>query len=181
MEGPNQTLKMALKKIINQQRKDWDQKLPLVLLALRGAVASHVPSPPKMAPARDPKMLEHWCQRGAPPDELQPRVLTDRWVQDMLRTVSDTYHQLASVQEANIHKMDKQLGVLLRPMEWNTGDLVSYRGVREKNQELGPQWMGPVRVVNKASSSMYQVEIRKGAKRQEKWFHSSQLKAWKGN
>lgn len=108
-------------------------------------------------------------------------MLTDRWVQDTLRTVSAMYHQLASVQEANIHKIDKQLGALLRPVEWNMGDLVTYRGVREKNQVLGPQWMGPVRVVNKASPSMYQVEIRKGAKRQEKWFHSSQLKAWKGN
>lgn len=181
MEGPNQTLKTALRKLVNHQRKDWDQKLPLVLMALRGAMASHMPSPQKLPPARDPKLLDHWWQRGEPPDELQPRVLTDRWVQDTLRTVSAMYHQLASVQEANIHKIDKQLGALLRPVEWNMGDLVTYRGVREKNQVLGPQWMGPVRVVNKASPSMYQVEIRKGAKRQEKWFHSSQLKAWKGN
>ncbi|XP_072718425.1 protein NYNRIN-like [Ciconia boyciana] len=181
VEGHNQLLKTALRKLVNQQRKDWDEKLPLVLLALRGAVASHTPSPQKLPPARDPKLPGHWWQRGEPPDELQPRVLTDRWVQDMLRTVSAMYHQLASVQETNIPKMDKQLGMLLRPMEWNTGDLVTYRGVREKNQVLGPQWMGPVRVVNKASPSMYQVEIRKGAKRQEKWLHSSQLKAWKGN
>lgn len=180
-EGPNQPLKTALRKLVNQQRKDWDQKLPLVLLALRGAMASHVPSPQKLPPATDSKLPGHWWQRGEPPDELQPRVLTDRWVRDMLRTVSATYHQLALVQETNIPKMDKQLGVLLRPAEWNTGDLVTYRGVREKNQVLGPQWMGPVRVVNKASPSMYQVEIRKGAKRQEKWLHSSQLKAWKGN
>jgi len=180
-EGPNQPLKMALRKLVNQQRKDWDQKLPVVLLALRGAVASHAPSPQKLPPPRDPKLPGRWWQRGEPPDELQPRVLMDRWVQDILRTVLATYHQLASVQETNIPKMDKQLGALLRPVEWNTGDLVTYRGVREKNQVLAPQWMGPVRVVNKASPSMYQVEIRKGAKRQEKWLHSSQLKAWKGN
>lgn len=179
-EGPNQPLKTALRKLVSQQRKDWDHKLPLTLLALRGALASQTP-PPKFPPARDPKILEHWWQGGEPPDEMQPRVLMDRWVQDMLRTVSATYHQLASGQEANIPKMDKQLGVLLRPVEWNTGDLVIYRRVREKNQELEPQWMGPVRVVNKASPSVYQVEIRKGAKREEKWFHSSQLKAWKGN
>lgn len=181
VEGPNQLLKTALRKLVNQQRKDWDQKLPLILLALRGAAASHVPSPQKLPPARDPKLPGHWWQRGEPPDELQPRVLTDRWVQDTLRTVCAMYHQLALVQETNIPKMDKQLGVLLHPGEWNTGDLVTYRGVREKNQVLAPQWMGPVRVVNKASPSIYQVEIRKGAKRQEKWLHSSQLKAWKGN
>lgn len=180
-EGPNQILKTALRKLVSQQRKDWDRKLPLTLLALRGALASQTCSPPKFPPARDPKLLEHWWRGGEPPDEMQPRVLMDRWVQDMLRTVSATYHQLASVQETHIPKLDKQLGVLLRPMEWNTGDLVIYRGVREKNQVLEPQWMGPVRVVNKASPSVYQVEIRKGAKRQEKWFHSSQLKAWKGN
>ncbi|XP_071609306.1 protein NYNRIN-like [Heliangelus exortis] len=180
-EETNQPLKTALRKLVNQQRKDWDQKLPLILLALRGAMASQAPSPKKMSPARDLKLLGHWWQRGEPPDELQPRVLMDRWVQDVLRTVLATYHHLASVQETNIPKMDKQLGVLLRPMEWNTGDLVTYRGVRERNQVLAPQWLGPVRVVNKASSSMYQVEIRKGAKMQEKWLHSSQLKAWKGN
>lgn len=180
-EGPNQPLKMALRKLMNQQRKDWDQKLPLVLLALRGAMASQVPSPQKLPPARDPSLLGHWWQRGEPPDELQPRVLMDRWVQNILRTVLATYHQLTSVQETNIPKIDKQLGALLRPVEWNTGDLVMYRGVTEKNQVLGPQWMGPVRVVNKASPSMYQVEVRNRAKRQEKWLHSSQLKAWKGN
>ncbi|XP_068799027.1 protein NYNRIN-like [Struthio camelus] len=180
-EGPNQTLKTALRKLVNQQRKDWDQKLPLVLLALRGAVASHRISPQKLTPGRDPKVPGHWWQRGEPPDDLQPRVLTDRWIQEMLKTVSATYHQLALAQEASVPKMDKQLGALLRPMEWNTGDLVMYRGVREKNQVLGPQWMGPVRIVNKASPTMYQVEIRKGKKRQEKWLHSSQLKAWKGN
>lgn len=180
-EGPNQPLKTALKKLVNQQRKDWDRKLPLVLLALRGAMASQAPSPQKLPPARDLKLPGHWWQRGEPPDELQPRVLMDRWVQDLLRTVLAMYHQLALVQETNIPKIDKQLGALLRPVEWNMGDLVTYRGVREKNQVLESQWMGPVRVVNKASPSMYQVEIRKGVKRQEKWLHSSQLKAWKGN
>ncbi|OPJ70774.1 hypothetical protein AV530_017149 [Patagioenas fasciata monilis] len=122
-EGPNQPLKMALRKLMNQQRKDWDQKLPLVLLALRGAMASQAPSPQKLPPARDPNLLGHWWQRGEPPDELQPRVLMDRWVQDILRTVLTTYHQLTSVQETNIPKIDKQLGALLRPVEWNTGDL----------------------------------------------------------
>lgn len=180
-DGPNQLLKTALKKLVTQQRKDWDQKLPVVLLALRGAMASQEPCPQKLPPARDLKLPGRWWQGGEPPDELQPRVLTDRWVQDMLRTVSATYHQLASAQNANIPKMDKQLGALLRPAEWNTGDLVAYRGVREKNQVLEPQWLGPVRVVNKASPSVYQVEIRKGAKMEEKWLHSSQLKAWKGN
>ncbi|PKU48679.1 protein nynrin-like [Limosa lapponica baueri] len=144
-------------------------------------MASQTPSPKKLPPGKDLKLLGHWWQRGEPPDELQPRVLMDRWVQDVLRAVLAMYHQLASVQGTNIPKMDKQLGTLLRPGEWNTGDLVMYRGVREKNQVLESQWMGPVRVVNKASPSVYQVAVRKGAKRQEKWLHSSQLKAWKGN
>ncbi|KAJ7403867.1 hypothetical protein WISP_148925 [Willisornis vidua] len=155
-EGSNQLLKTALRKMVKQQRKDWDQKLPLTLLALRGAMASQTLPPPKLPPTRDPKVLEHWWQVGEPPDELQPRVLMDRWVQDMLRTVLATYHQLTSVQETKIPKMDKQLGVLLHPTEWNMGDLVMYRGVREKNQVLEPQWMGPVRVVNKASPFVYQ-------------------------
>lgn len=180
-EGPNQPLKTALGKLVNQQRKAWDQKLPQVLLALRGAMAFQAPPAQKLPPARDTKPPGQWWQSGELPDELQPRVLMDRWVQNMLRTVLATYHQLASVQDINIPKVDKQLGALLRPVEWNTGDLVLYRAVSEKNQVLGPKWLGPVRVVNKASPSTYQVEIRKGTKRQEKWLHSSQLKAWKGN
>ncbi|XP_068023761.1 protein NYNRIN-like [Melanerpes formicivorus] len=180
-EGPSQPLKAALRKLVNQQKKNWDQKLPLVLLALRGAMASQVSPAHKLSPAGDPKLPGEWWQSGELPDELQPRVLMDRWVQNMLRTVLATYHQLASGQDINIPKVDKQLGALLRPLEWNTGDLVMYRAVSEKNQVLGPKWLGPVRVVNKASPSTYQVEVRKGAKRQEKWLHSSQLKAWKGN
>lgn len=78
--------------------------------------------------------------------------------------------------------MDAKLSNKWKTTEWNVGDKVAYKWFSETGHVLSPRWVGPVPVINKASPTVYQLQIAgfKGRK-WDKWFHSSQLKQWKGN
>lgn len=78
----------------------------------------------------------------------------------------------------NEKKMNKQMGDRLRFTEWEVGERVMYRAFSEEAHVLSPGWMGPVPIVNKANSIMYQLELKtKKGKPVYKWFHITQLKA----
>lgn len=100
----------------------------------------------------------------------------DRFMDNLLQVISDTQKQVAQ----QLKQMDKRFGDNLKVIEWQTGDKVLYRYFSDKGHSLTPKWVGPVVVVNKANPTCYQVEIKGGKKNVFKWFHSTQLKPWKG-
>lgn len=72
------------------------------------------------------------------------------------------------------------MGPVVHSQEWQIHDMVIYRQIKEKGHLLNLVWIGPVRIVNKASHMVYHLDIRQGKRKVSKWFHSSQLKRWKG-
>lgn len=76
--------------------------------------------------------------------------------------------------------MDKWLGDTLNIKEWQIGDKLLYSYYSEKGNVLSPKWVGPVTVVNKARLTVYQLELKGKKKCSFKWFHSFQLKEWRG-
>lgn len=75
--------------------------------------------------------------------------------------------------------MDRKLEHV-KVVEWDVGDKVLYKYYSDKGHALSPRWVGLPAIVKKARSNVYQIEIPNKKKRHVKWFHSSQLKPWKG-
>ncbi|CAM4561269.1 unnamed protein product [Caretta caretta] len=66
VEQINRTIKAVLRKIISGQGKNWDQKLPLVLMAMRLIVSSHGFTPHEVLMERLIRTPEHWWLGGSP-------------------------------------------------------------------------------------------------------------------
>lgn len=56
--------------------------------------------------------------------------------------------------------MDKRLGDVLKSKKWNVVEKVMYRFYSDKNHALSPKWAGPVVITNKASPTVYQIELK---------------------
>lgn len=96
-----------------------------------------------------------------PSNEMQPRILKDEWVQELVKSIAIVNRQVAVTLKANIKKMDRRMGPLLPPQKWEVGEHVIYRLFKEKDHSLSLLWTGPVRIVNKTSVTVHQVEIQK--------------------
>lgn len=181
VERQNRVIKESLKKLVRGDGKDWDQKLPLILMALRSSPASHGYTPFEVVTGRLMNTPPQWWLDTEIPDEWQPRVLTDQWIQQLSEKIAEVQKDVAVQLGLNIKRMDKYLGWVKNPIEWSVGTKVMYRDFSKKKHSLTPNWQGPCYIVDRASPTVYLVEIKKGPDDvKKKWFHSSQLKAWKG-
>lgn len=77
--------------------------------------------------------------------------------------------------------MDQRLRENLKIVEWELGDRVLFKSYLKRYHVLCPRWMGPTKIVQKAGPTVYLLELST-EKRKDffQWFHSTQLKPWKG-
>lgn len=104
----------------------------------------------------------------------------DNYIRNLLNTINSVQRAVAANIKSTSQKVDQRLNANLRYTEWDTGDKVLFRYYSEKHHPLSPWWVGPVLIINKASPTTYLVEIKVGRKKLQKWFHSTQLKSWRG-
>lgn len=183
VERSNRTLKTAMRKMVNSSGKNWDVHLPLILMSIRSTIGSHGFTPHEIMIGRKMRTPEHWwVQGGAPPDGFQQNIKMSQWVEQLLNYITEMQLKVAHQLGANQEGMDKRLDHKFKYIEWDIGTKVLYKWFSETGHVLGPKWVGPYPIVNKASPTVYQLAIKdhKGAI-WLKWFHSSQLKQWKGN
>lgn len=92
----------------------------------------------------------------------------------MLKAVSDAHKKVAVALKVNQNQVDKHFGP---PTEWETEDQIVCQAYRKKVYTLCSVWAGPIRTVNKASPTGYQIEIKEKKGFKLKQMHTSQLKA----
>uniref|UniRef100_K7F1K4 Gypsy retrotransposon integrase-like protein 1 n=1 Tax=Pelodiscus sinensis TaxID=13735 RepID=K7F1K4_PELSI len=181
VERTNRTLKTALRKVVESSGKKWDDHLPLILMAVRSTISANGYSPHEALvgrPMRTPELW--WIEGGVPPDGFKPRQATEEYIHQLVQTISLIQQSVIKNLKRNMAKVDQRLGTQLQNQEWEVGDQLLYRYYSEKSHPLSPRWMGPCYVTNKAGPTVYQLELTVGKRKYKKWFHSSQLKRWKG-
>lgn len=129
-------------------------------MALRSTIATHGFTAHEVLTNRMMHIPKQWWLGGVPPDSYQPRVLMDQFMEKLLNNISDIQKQVAVQLKSNARFMDKRLGDTLKPIEWNIGDRYPYRFYSDKGYVLSPQCAGPVTITNKASPTVYQVELQ---------------------
>lgn len=163
--------------------KNWDTHLPLILMAIRSTIGAHGFTPHEVLTGRKMRTPEHWwVQGGVPPDGFQHGVKLTQWVQQTIQYITEMQLRVARQLGTNIDTMNKRLDDKFKIIEWDVGDKVLYKWFSETGHVLGPKWVGPYPIINKAGPTVYQLAIKdhRGAI-WYKWFHSSQLKSWKGD
>lgn len=127
------------------------------------------------------RTLEMWWVGSIPPNDYQPCVKVNEYMTKLLKYIENVQKGVASQLKQKIQGMNRRLGETLKITEWKTGEKLMYWFFSDCGHALSPHWVGPVVVTNEASPTVHKVELKDAkGKRQRKWFHSTQLKKWKG-
>ena len=180
-----------MKKYVASNQKDWDIKLPLVLMAIRATPsASTQVSPFEMMCGRRMTLPLHLLYQPGEAN-LATAYSAHQYLTDLHAHLRTTFafaqeHLTKSV-EARKTYYDRKTS----QAQFEVGDQVWYfiyahpegltrGGAGRLSKKLLPRWRGPYQIVDKLSPVAYKIRIPKGRAGPEfKWVHRNQIKPHK--
>jgi len=161
VERFHRTLGQQLAILTSKHQKDWDDHLPLVLMACRSAVQETTSCTPALLmfgrELRTPAMLAF----GRPPDseDTPPGPEYARKLQDRLESA----HSFARKQQLSAGvRQRRNYDVRTQGRHFLAGELVwVYSPQRKKGRcpKLDSQWVGPCRVLERLGEVVYRVQL----------------------
>jgi hypothetical protein len=135
--------------VVSTHQRDWDERLPIFLLAYRASTHDTT----GMTPANMVFGTEHRlpCDLlfGAPPDKEQS---TTDYVADMVERLHDTHHYAWRHLRVASDRMKARYDCLANSAGFQEGDRVwLYRPTRTRGRspKLQPAWEGPYKVITR--------------------------------
>ena len=172
----NATLKRMLRKSVSKDAKDWDELLPFMLFAYRGAKhATTGFSPYELVYGREMRdtvdvLAENW-EDGENSSEN---------VMLYLRKVQEKFQRMKElVKESEEHskqEMKKYYDRAALQRSFQEGDQVLVL-LPSKSNKLLTDWMGPYSITKRVSDVNYEVDMADRVKRR-RTFHINALKEW---
>ena len=176
VERFNQTLKAMLRKVADDDGKDWDRLLPYVLFAYREV--------PQASTGFSPFELLYGRPVRGPLD-----VLRETWeasssggesVVSYILAIRETLEKMTELVQENLSKAQKQQQVWYdrnaRRREFQPGDRVLIL-LPTSSSKLLARWQGPYEVVRKCGKVNYEVKMN-DRRKQRRVFHVNMLKEW---
>ena len=161
VERLHRTLGQQLAILTSKHQRNWDEHLPLVLMACRSAVQESTACTPALLmlgrELRTPAELAF----GRPPDSpaVPPGPEYARRLQDRL----DSAHAFARVQQESANARQKRnYDVRARGRHFQPGELVWVHNPQRKKgrcPKLDSQWVGPCRVLERMGEVVYRVQL----------------------
>ncbi|XP_057195726.1 uncharacterized protein LOC130557734 [Triplophysa rosa] len=176
VERFNQTLKRMLRRVVTEDRRDWDLLLPYVLFGIREVPqASTGFTPFELLLGRQPRGLldiarEAWEQQPAPHQTVIEHV---REMRERIDRVMPLVQQhLAEAQRAQQRSYDRPN----QAREFQPGDRVLVL-VPTSTSKFLASWQGPYTVVERVGLVTYRLR-QPGRRKEEKVYHINLLKKW---
>ncbi len=185
VERANKTVVSMLKKYVSTNQKDWDIKLPLVLMAARATPHQSTGVPPfTLMTGRNMTLPLHLLYQ--PGDlNLVTAYTTHQYLEELHQHLRTTFafaqQQLQRSTEGRKAYYDQKAS----HHEFNVGDKVWYYSFAQPSRTLPiacqrsslPHWTGPHTIVDKLSPVAYRIKIRQGRSEPVlRWVHRNQIK-----
>ncbi len=185
VERANKTVVSRLKKYVSANQKDWDIKLPLVLMAARATPHQSTGVPPfTLMTGRNMTLPLHLLYQ--PGDlNLVTAYTTHQYLEELHQHLRTTFafaqQQLQRSAEGRKAYYDQKAS----HHEFNVGDKVWYYSFARPRQNAPhrlskkflPRWTGPHAIVDKLSPVAYRIKIRQGRSEPVlRWVHRNQIK-----
>ena len=180
VERANQTIVSMLRKYVNHHGKDWDVKLPLVLMAIRATPHRTTGVTPfEMMTGREMVLPLHLLYR--PEDMSVATAYTaHQYVADLQRHLQSTFAWAQENLEASVKGQKAYYDRKASPREYQVGDKVLYFNFTKPtgiSKKFLPHWSGPFEIVGKLSPVAYRIRIsRPNQIPAYRWVHSNQIK-----
>jgi transposase InsO family protein/predicted aspartyl protease len=180
VERFNRTVEDLLSKYVSPTQRDWDEYLPLAMLAYRSSVhESTGQTPCRMMLGRDPALPPDLLF-GLPPGD-NPDLEVTAYV-EMLIDRLDTVHELARESMfAASASQKKRYDHRSNPTQYKRGDPVWLHNparVKGRSPKLQSPWEGPYLIVKVLSDIVYQ--IQRGPQAKPRVVHHDRLKPYYG-
>uniref|UniRef100_A0A8C6LKG8 Gypsy retrotransposon integrase-like protein 1 n=1 Tax=Nothobranchius furzeri TaxID=105023 RepID=A0A8C6LKG8_NOTFU len=193
VERVNRTVISMLKKYVKANHRDWDVKLPLVLMAIRATPhESTGVSPFEMMTGRQMTLPLHLLYQRQVQSDTAPACTSGQYLQDLrnhlLAAFSFAQASLEKSAEGRKTYYDKKAS----HSELDVGDQAWYYIFAPKTgnnnatsgklaKKLLPRWSGPYLITDKISPVVYQIKIAdKNKAPVYKWVHRDHIKLHKG-
>ena len=180
VERTNRTVVHMLKKYVSESGKDWDVKLPLVLMAIRATPsrATRV-TPFEMMTGREMTLPLHLLYH---PEEVSVATAytAAQYVADLRAHLRATFAWAQTNLEASAKGTKAYYDRKASQREYEVGDRVFYF-IFDKpvgiSRKFLPSWAGPYEIVRKLSPVAYQIKISRSRRPSVlKWVHANQIK-----
>ncbi|KAL1258525.1 hypothetical protein QQF64_009102 [Cirrhinus molitorella] len=185
VERANRSVVSMLKKFVASNQKDWDVKLPLVLMAIRATPSQSTGVPPfELMTGRQMTLPLHLLYQPGD-SNLVTAYTTHQYLEELQRHLRTTFafaqQQLQKSAEGRKAYYDQKAS----REELDVGDKVWYyrfappqqTGPHRLSKKLLPHWTGPYEIVDKLSPVAYRIKISRGQTEPTlKWVHRNQIK-----
>ena len=178
VERFNQTVQIMLSMYVDENREDWDDHLPYVMMAYRAAIHESTKCTPNKLMLGREVSLPIDVIAGMPPNEKRTicPIQYIEWVKDALQKAYEFAHE--NIQSSfQIHKY--YYDVKLKTRTFDINQLVWYWYPPVAKQKLSLGWTGPFKIAKKFSDITYQIVSCKSD--QSKIVHVNHLKPVEGD
>ena len=176
IERYNRTLGQMLSMFVNENRSDWDDHLPFLMMAYRSSVQESTKCTPNLLMLGREVSLPIDVIVGTPNAEQEERchVQYIEWIRDALRRA----HQCAFENiNLSFQKQKKYYDRNAKTKIFEVGELVWKWSIPKAKQKLSLGWTGPYKVVRRFSHVTYEIKSLDGDK--SKIVHMDHLKTCK--
>jgi hypothetical protein len=151
------TVEEHMRKVVSTHQRDWDERLPVFLLAYRASTHTTGMTPTNMVFGRELRLP---CDLlfGAPPDKEHS---TKDYVADLVERLHDTHHyarrHLREARDRKKARYDR----LANSTGYQEGDRVwLYRPTRTRGRspKLQSAWEGPYKVITRINDVVYRIQ-----------------------
>ncbi|UYV61797.1 K02A2.6-like, partial [Cordylochernes scorpioides] len=178
VERFNKTMVEHLSKVVEQNQRDWDRRLPLFLMAYRAAIHETTgQTPAKVMFGRELRLpcdLEFGTP-GGPPVEVTS------YVGELRGVLSETHKLVREKIQLASHRMKTHYDLKANHEGFKENDLVWMFNPKRKrglSPKLTPMWEGPYKVVKRINDLVYR--IQRSSKAKPRVVHLSRLALFQG-
>lgn len=177
VERYNRTAQSMLAMLVNENRSDWDDHLPFIMMAYRASVHESTKCTPNLLLLGREIRLPIDVIAGPPPEnEYECPIKYVEWVKEAMQNSFEfAYENL----ETSFRRQKRFYDVKLKPRSFEKDQLVWYWYPPKAKLKLGLGWTGPFKVLRKISDVTYQIESCQNKKM--KIIHVDHLKGVEGD
>jgi hypothetical protein len=144
--------------VVSTHQRDWDERLPIFLLAYRSSTHDTTGmTPANMVFGREPRLP---CDLlfGAPPDKEQS---TTDYVADLVERLPNTHHYARRHLRVASDRMKARYFRLANSAGFQEGDRVwlsRLTRTSERSPKLQSAWKGPYKVITRINDVVYRIQ-----------------------
>lgn len=179
IERFNRTLQQMLAIFVDENRTNWDDHLPYLMMAYRATVHESTKCTPNLVMLGREIMLPIDIIAGTPPMQ-NPNIGCNHsyveWVRNSMEMSFSTVHDNLM---SSFKRQKRYYDTKLKPRAFSSGDLVWRWYPPKAQRKLGSGWTGPYAVLRKLSDITY--EIQNSATGKTSIVHVDHLKELRGD